>query len=855
MKVSRSLRKKVPGIVLVLFLFLPACGDDGEVAAGGYPLPPGSMALGRKERIVLALDSGTLAVQRQGRTCVSIPLSSWQLGRVDLLEDEYNYDPFPLYRPNGLYVPPAGLTWLVPEGFSLKETTATAWWLELRYPAGERAYLEVRATAQGRFEVFWQPTPNSSAAYFRLRIPVGEKEAFYGLGEYYDDVNHRGKLRAMQIELDLEIESRYNEAHVPIPLLLSTAGWGLFVESDFPGVFDVAASEPDIVETTWGTGVATTSGLTLHWLVADHPLDLTRHYYELTGTFRVPPAWVYGPLVWRNENRDQAQFESDLRAMRALDLPASGVWVDRPYARAVNSFDFDPEKFPEPERMFELAEELGYTVSLWHSPYLDRRAPATQALRSEALQRGFFPPRVGLLLNDWGEPIDFTNPAAVRWWQDLLQTYRAYGVRGFKLDYGEDVVPGVAARRNRWQFFNGSDERTMHSRYQYGYHSTYAGVLGDEGGLLLVRHAVFGDQAHGVVVWPGDLDANFAEHRERVRSEDGSEYVAVGGLPAAMIAGLNLGPSGFPLYGADTGGYRHGPPDKELFTRWFQQTALSTVMQIGTSTSDVAWEPTPANGFDNEMLDWYREYTRLHLRLFPYVWSHVHAVPTSGRAVQRPVGLAYPELEVHPRDEYLLGDDLLVAPVLRRGERDREVVFPAGRWIDWWDGTTYHGSERSIVTAPLPRLPLFLREGALVPMLRPTVDTLAEARDAAAVDSFATDPGVLFVRCAPGPRHRFRVFDGTEVIQARIREQSDLVVVELEYEPGERFRAGALFEVLGFPPEAQIRAARGRAAWPALPSRAVLEEAPHGFANDSGMWVKLSAEDPRAVVEIALPRE
>jgi hypothetical protein len=99
------------------------------------------------------------------------------------------------------------------------------------------------------------------------------------------------------------------------------------------------------------------------------------------------------------------------------------------------------------------------------------------------------------------------------------------------------------------------------------------------------------------------------------------------------------------------------------------------------------------------------------------------------------------------------------------------------------------------------------------------------------------------------------VFDGTEVIQARIREQSDLVVVELEYEPGERFRAGALFEVLGFPPETQIRAARGRAAWPALPSRAVLEEAPHGFANDSGMWVKLSAEDPRAVVEIALPRE
>src|SRR6185436_19535104 len=116
------------------------------------------------------------------------------------------------------------------------------------------------------------------------------------------------------------------------------------------------------------------------------------------------------------------------------------------------------------------------------------------------------------------------------------------------------------------------------------YHRAYAELLPEDGGFLLCRHSTIGDQTQGVIIWPGDLDASFAKMGESV-SEGGDDYVAVGGLPASVIAGLSLGPSGFPFYGADTGGYRHSPPDKELFTRWFEQTALSTVMQIGNSAS------------------------------------------------------------------------------------------------------------------------------------------------------------------------------------------------------------------------------------------------------------------------------
>jgi alpha-D-xyloside xylohydrolase len=98
-----------------------------------------------------------------------------------------------------------------------------------------------------------------------------------------------------------------------------------------------------------------------------------------------------------------------------------------------------------------------------------------------------------------------------------------------------------------------------------------------------------------------------------------------------MVAGIGLGPSGFPFYGSDTGGYRHAPPDVETFRRWFEHTAFSTVMQIGTSSNDVAWEFG-----DDELLASYRFYTRLHLRLFPYLWTY--AVPASSATGVRSSG-------------------------------------------------------------------------------------------------------------------------------------------------------------------------------------------------------------------------
>jgi alpha-D-xyloside xylohydrolase len=825
-----------------------AVGCDDEPTA---PEPGEVLDLSRGPYSI-RVDTGAreITLLRDGAALLRFPADALQLGSVAEVSDTVNYDPHRLYVPSPLYAPLNDLEWLEPASMTIAERGEGAIALALEYPRGKTATLRIEAPAEGRFGATLTPDPTGPAiAFVRLRPRIDAAEGLYGLGEYFDDVNHRGKVRAMQIEIDTRYESGYNEAHVPVPLLIGTTGWGLYVDSRRPGTFAVAIEADDRVEAAFGMGVASSEGLAFHLFAAGHPLDVTKRYYDVTGAPRLPARWALGPWVWRDENEDQAEVEADVEAIRDLDLATTGYWIDRPYATAVNTFDFNPAQFPDPQAMIDRVRALGLRTALWHTPYLDEKDQAadTADLREEAEQNGYYPADTGILLNKWGRPIDVTSPGARAFWQDLLGRYTEMGVAGFKLDYGEDVVVGVTQGREPWVFADGSDERTMNKGFANAYHSMYAELLPEDGGFLLCRAGAAGDQVNGPIIWPGDLDASFARYGDEVEDGD-DDYVAVGGLPASMIAGLTLGPSGFPFYGSDTGGYRHSPPDKELFTRWFQQTALSTVMQIGNSASTVAWEPSAETGYDEEMLSWYREYTRLHLRLFPYVWTYATRLAEDGRPIQRALGLAYPELGEHPSDEYLFGDSLLVAPVLDRGQSSREVLFPPGRWIDWWTGEVHEGGQRETVDAPLERLPLFLAEGGLVPMLRPTIDAMAPTSEPDRVDSYATTPGVLYVRLAAGAESSFALFDGAEVAQ-----KLEGSALELRSKDGAELAHGVLFEVVAFG-AAPASVEEGGATLVNTRSLANLEGAESGFAYDSELGGTLFVKVPPGAHTVTITR-
>lgn len=787
---QRRLVRALVGAMLLACAPVTAC-DDGDTPAADAMVDAGDAGGNAASRFAITVTTGrdTLRLMRDETVLARFGRDAFQLGVPNAVTDGANYDPWSYVGGKGKE--PAGLRWLAPMTIDVVAQGGDGARLALRYADGIAAALEITLEADGRWRARWTLTAGADrVALYRLSLGVDASEAFYGLGEYFDHVNHRGHVRAMQMEIDT-LESGYNEAHVPIPFFVGTRGWGLFVENDYPAVFDMASRQDDRVEATVGTGVASKDGVTFHLFAAEHPLDVTRHYYEVTGYPKLPARWALGPWIWRNDVAGETQAREDVETIRDLDLATTGYWIDRPYASAVNSFDFDPARYDDAPAMLARMQALGFRVAIWHTPYLEE-LPATAALREEAESAGYYPDKTGLLLfNSWGKPIDFTRDKARAFWQRELRRYTDIGIEGFKLDYAEDVAVGIGSVRNVWAFSDGSDERTMHAGYQRLYHQTYAEMLPEDGGFLLCRASAYGDQVHGVIVWPGDIDATLDRHREKVGS-GADVYLAVGGLPAAVVASLSLGPSGFPFFGSDTGGYKHDPPDEETFTRWFEHTALSSVMQVGTSSSVVPWEYEKW-GYSKEVLERYRRYARLHLRLWPYEWSYATQIADTGRPIQRALGLAYPELGIHPDDTYLFGDDLLVAPVVERGARERKVQLPPGDWLDWWTGKRHAGDRVITVAAPLDSLPLFVRTGALVPMLRPSIDALAPTTEPDRVDSYATDAGVLHVRVVPGDApSAFTLFDGT-----RLEQEPTEDGVVLRMTPGTEFTQGAVFEIWG----------------------------------------------------------
>ncbi len=740
------------------------------------PTPSGTAIVWDEVREALVLSVG-------GRDRLVLPLAGVEVGVVQGYDDLSSYDP---------WFEDAGARYLAARSAAVTGDES-GFDVVLGFEDGD-ATLSVMPAEGHAWDLRLVPDAGMDIAYFRLSVTVDGEEGFYGLGEHLDGPNHRGKRRAMQLEVDPASGSGYNEAHVPVPLIVGTSGWGLLVADDHPAVFDVATSAPNVVTATVGTGEASGAGLAFHLYEAADPLDVYLAYYQTTGFPALPAPWATGPLVWRNENESQAQVEGDLAAMRDLDLPCSGIWIDRPYATGVNTFDFDPAKFTDAQAMIDAAHAAGFRMALWHTPYADPDDAAVNSAYAES--HGFYPPQHPPPLTDWGPLLDLTNQDAVAWWRGLLGNYTSMGVEGYKLDFAEDVIVGLNGNRLPWTFGDGSDERTMHKGYTRAYHATYRATLPADGGFLLCRTGTWGEQVNGCIIWPGDLDASLSAAGEEVE-RDGDVYTSVGGLEASLATGLSVQASGYPFYASDTGGYRHSPPNKETFTRWFEQTALSAAMQIGVASSDVAWEFTEANGFDAEMLGWYRDYTRLHLRLFPYTWTHANALRTTGRPSVRAFGLAHPETGLHPSDTYFLGDDLLVAPVMRAGAVTRDVPVPSGAWIDWFTGEVLRGPGTFTVDAPLGKLPLYLRAGGIVPLLRPTIDTLAPASDAG-VESYANDAGVLYVRAWPVAHGEFTLYDGTRLTVDQ--------GWHVTYHAGSVFDQGVVFELVGVdvPPAVSI---------------------------------------------------
>jgi alpha-D-xyloside xylohydrolase len=399
--------------------------------------------------------------------------------------------------------------------------------------------------------------------------------------------------------------------------------------------------------------------------------------------------------------------------------------------------------------------------------------------------------------------MDFTNPDVMDLWARLLDRFNQIGVDGYKLDYGEDVQVGFGGNRLFYSFHDGSNELTMHHRYATFYHQAYLNTLPPfdtteednphkVDAFVLGRSTTFGGQQYVHALWPGDLDSDFRTHLE--------EDYWVGGMPAGVIAGLTLAASGFPFFAADTGGFRNDRPTQEVLIRWAWQTAFSAIMQVGGGgTSHFPWAESSPNEpvYDEQGIQWMKEAAQWNLRLSDYRFTYGLKARRTGRPLLRPFGLAYPQDGRHPNDVYLLGPDLLVAPVF--GESTRSIPLPEGNWFDFWTNELIVGPATVERTVPLGSQALFIRQGALIPLLDPEIQTLTDVlpntTDAMlpSVRSILDDPGGLRFIVGVGQDARYLNHEGSQ-----IELQSQQIVLT----PGSRF---PYFELdLHFDPQAPL---------------------------------------------------
>jgi alpha-glucosidase (family GH31 glycosyl hydrolase) len=297
----------------------------------------------------------------------------------------------------------------------------------------------------------------------------------------------------------------------------------------------------------------------------------------------------------------------------------------------------------------------------------------------------------------------------------------SFGASGFKLDYGEDVIPELFNARLGVIFADGETDRTARS-YPLGYDTAYQTALstGRNDGAIIVRASSYGGETIANMVWPGDLDDDFSH-----RGDQGPNgTLLVGGLPDVVVAAQTLSVSGFPSFGSDTGGYRGGTPTSETLIRWAEHTSLSVIMQLyaGGDGSHAPW------AYDPTTLAQYTALATLHAQLEPYLSSVLRLAEAQGLPTIRPLPLAFPadaNAPAHADDEYMLGPDLLVAPVVEQGATARVVHFPPGVWATFQTSVLVTGPTDPMVMAPLGTPLVFGRVGALIPMYAANIDTLA----------------------------------------------------------------------------------------------------------------------------------
>ncbi|AQS70678.1 glycoside hydrolase family 31 protein [Streptomyces pactum] len=560
---------------------------------------------------------------------------------------------------------------------------------------------------------WWEPVGGGPARWTQ-RSEVAADARFFGLGGRAAGPRlQEGSYRLWNTGPGLPFAPGEDPLSVTMPVQLVVADAGthlVFHDSSWDGTVTLREGEEGAGSghDRLGRSVLRMDGGPLRcWVTVGTPARVLLAWASLTGAPAVPPAWALGHHHAPSGPRDEQEVRRTVTDYRERDLPLDAVHLDVGHLDGHQVFTVDEERFP---KLPVLAEELRRDGIRLVSVV----GPAVPVAPGNAVYDGgtsgdvFVREASGPVARGVGRPgevvfPDFTHARVRKWWGGFYEERLGQGFAGFWHDldeptsfaaFGESTLPRSARHSLEGR---GGDHREAHNVYALCMaRAGYEGVrtLAPEKRPFVFSHSGWAGMQRYGGTWSGNVATGWP------------------GLRASLSLVLGLGLCGVPYAGPDVGGAGGSPPP-ELYLRWLQLAAYLPLFRTHARPGlGEPWE------FGAEVLEHARVALVERRRLLPYFVTLAHLTRRTGAPYVRPLWWSTPEERVlrDCEDAFLLGDCLLVAPVLAPGADRRAVRLPRGRWYDVVTERAYDGPAQVLVDAPLARIPVFARAGAVLPV-------------------------------------------------------------------------------------------------------------------------------------------
>ena len=531
-------------------------------------------------------------------------------------------------------------------------------------------------------------------------------ETFFGLGDKPVHLNLRGKKFTNWATDSYAFGKDTDPIYKSVPFyigLKEKKAYGIFFDNSFKTNFDFCQERLDVTS-FWAPG----GEMNYYFFYGPSMSDVVANYTHLTGKPDLPPLWSLGFQQCKWSYFPESTVKALAQKFRDLRIPCDGIYLDIDYMEGFRCFTWNKEYFPDPKRMIGELEADGFKTIVIIDPGI--KIDPDYWVYQEGLENDYFckraygPYMVGKVWPGECAFPDFTNPEVRDWWAGLFKDIVGdIGVRGVWNDMNEPAVmevPGKTFPDDVRHDYDGHPCSHRKAHNVYGTQmarATYEGVkkyVYPKRPLVITRSAYSGAQRY-TSSWTGDNVATW-EHL----------WIANNQVQRMCLSGMSF-------TGTDIGGFAEQPTG-ELFARWIQLGVFHPFCRVHSSGHHGDQEPW---AFGDEITNITRAFIEMRYTFLPYLYTMFYEYSTKGIPMIKPL-VYYDQEDPHTNyrtDEFIFGNCILVCPILEPNSKGRRMYLARGTWYNFWDNSVIEGGRELWVDADLDRIPMFVKEGAIIP--------------------------------------------------------------------------------------------------------------------------------------------